>query len=596
MKKSLLFLSLFALTSITLFAQTPYAYYPYYNAGVQTPFAVPTDKVDADLTNTLAGNRASFVMLGSHFDQTILDGMPSYAADEGVTIIPDPTEAPSTWTPAPTDDRKVIETEPNLNSAAWDYTKDVFSKRGQTLFYTVNFSAAGDYKIYLRHNENTGATYTVDVFSKADMDVAIKTFDVKTAGMTTTADAFSTDNSAQYVAPGGGTSLWVKTVDAVTITSPGDYVIKIKTEKAYRRNFGGFTIFPVPVSAAAEITIVKPVAPGAAVAVNTAATLKALATPAGANTVTKVEFFEGVNLLGEGTLVDGFYEFDWMPTVTGSYVISAKLTESDAAETTSTTISNIEVVSSLAYVARAAWTDVIQAEDYDLGGSDYGAFYDKTGTASGAVSGYRTDGTDAGVSGEYVQLGNGGTGWTVGYTGAGETLNYTITDVPAGTIKFSVNYATPNSGAQLKFSLNGEVLATMDVPSTGDWGVYDNAALGAIAVTGDADSDDDVLTLEFVGSGSNLDYFSIEEDLSTQTPQVNASTLSVYPNPSKGAFTINTASGETSTYRIINLSGQEVQAGRFVGQTKVSLTSGKGIYLLETRTLNNVSTKKIVVN
>ncbi len=594
MKKSLLFLSLFALVGITLFAQTPYAYYPYYNEGVQTPFAVPTDKVDADLTNTLAGNRATFVMLGSHFDQTNLGGAPSYQADEDFTIIAQ--EAGTAWTPALTDDRKVSETTENINSAEWNTTDDVFNRRGQTLFYTVNFSAAGDYKIYLRQRNAAGATYTVDVFSKADMDVAIKTFTLNTAGITQTADAFSSDKTTQYVTSGGGVSNWVKTVDAVTIASPGDYVIKIDASVGYKHNFGGFTIFPVPVATAAEITITKPVAPGAAVAVNTTATLKALATPAGANTISKVEFFEGENLLGEGTLVGGFYEFAWAPTATGSYVISAKMTESDATETTSTTISNLEVVSSLAYVARAAWTDVVQAEDYDFGGSEYGAFYDKTGTASGAVSGYRTDGTDAGVSGEYVQLGNGGTGWSVGYTAAGETLNYTIPDVPAGTIKFSVNYATPNSGAQLKFSLNGEVLATMDVPSTTDWTAFLDETLGGITVTGDADSDDDVLTLEFVGSGSNLDYFNLAVDATTNTPQVKGTTLSVYPNPSKGAFTISTGSGETSTYRIINLSGQEVQSGRFVGKTNIEITSGKGIYLLETKTLDNVSTKKIVVN
>lgn len=599
MKKSLLFLSLFALVGITLFAQTPYAYYPYYNEGVQTPFAVPTDKVDADLVG--ASNRAPFVMLGSWFDQTNSGGIPSYLADEGVTIIKDPTETDTPWTPQLTDDRIVTEaaTATEVNTQAnWDYTKDVFSKRGQTLFYTVNFSAAGDYKIYLRHNENKAVTYVVDVFSKADMDLAIKTFTLNCGGLTTTADAFSTDNSTQYVTAGGGTSLWVKTVDAVSIASPGDYVIKIKTTKGFRYNFGGFTIFPKPASASAEITLTKPVAPGAAVAVNTAATLKALATPAGTNTISKVEFFEGENLLGEGTLVGGFYEFAWAPTATGSYVISAKLTESDATETTTSTTSNLEVVSSLMYVSRTAWTDAIQAEDYDLGGSEYGAFYDITSIAASAASGYRTDGTDTkpGPVGQNVQLGNGGTGWTVGYTSVGETLNYTIKDVPTGTIKFSVNYATPNTNAGLKVSLNGTELGTIAIPSTTDWSIYDDASLGAITVTGDADSDDDVLTLEFVGSGSNLDYFKLETDATTSTPQVNGNKLSVYPNPSKGTFTINTASGETSTYRILNLSGQEVQSGRFVGKTNIEITSGKGVYLLQTRTLDKVSTQKIVVN
>lgn len=583
MKKLFILLALMLFTAVQMFGQTPYAYYPYYNAGTQTAFEVPTDKVDADLDATT--NRASFVMLGSWFDQTNLGGVPSYSTDDGVTIIKDATEGAADFIPTATDDRIVSDTTTVTTHAKWNYTGDYFDRRGQTLFYTVNFSAANDYKIYLRQRKNIGITYTVDVYSKANMDTPIKTF-----GLTGT--------DTEYVTAAGVDSHWFKTLEALTIASPGDYVIKIKTTKSFGYNFGGFTIFPVPVSASAEVSITKPVAPGAAVVVNTTATLKALATPAGSNTITKVEFFEGVNLLGEGALVGGFYELAWMPTATGSYVISAKLTESDASETTSTTISNLEVVNSLAYVSRTAWTDTIQAEDYDLGGSEYGAFYDKSAVASGAVSGYRTDNTDTkpGPLGQNVQLGNGGTGWSVGYTAVGETLNYTIKDVPTGTITFSVNYATPNSTAQLKVKLNGEVLATMDAPSTTDWNIFLDATLGGISVTGDADSDDDVLTLEFVGSGSNLDYFSIAEEIATQTLQVKASTLEVYPNPSQGTFSINSGSDAVSTYRIVSLNGQEIESGHFVGQTQLTLNTVKGIYILETKTMDNTSVKKLVVN
>lgn len=577
MKNKLLSIAVLVLMGTSLFAQTPYAYYPYYRAGVQTPFAVPTDKVDADLTNTLIGNRASFVMLGPWFDQTNSGSAPSYAADEGVTIIAQ--ETGTTWTPALTDDRIVTETTANLNSAQWNTTEDVFDRRGQTLFYTVNFSTAGDYKIYLRQRNAAGATYIVDVFSKANMDVKIKTFTLNTTGIVSTVDDFSNDNKVQYVTAGGGVSHWVKTVEAITISSPGDYVIKIDAGVGFKWNFGGFTIFPVPAAAVASISLTKPVATGAAVAVNSVATLKASATAASPKTINKVEFFEGANLLGQGTLVGGFYELNWTPTATGSYVISAKLTESDNTVTTTSTTSNIEVVSSLAYVARTAWTDVIQAEDYDFGGSEYGAFYDITSTAASAVSGYRTDGTDIkpGPVGQNVQLGNGGTGWSIGYTSIGEKLNYTIKDVPTGNINVSVNYATPNATAQLKVYLNGTALATMALPSTTDWTIFNNANSEVIAVIGDDDSVDDVLTIEFVGSGSNIDYFSLATATDVPTG-LNKLAKSYQCVGTSNAIQLNGLTlGEELT--IYNVAGAKV-ATQKIANSNLTISIQRGIYMV----------------
>lgn len=593
MKNLLLLVSLVFMLSMQMFAQTPYAYYPYYHDGTQTAFEVPTDKVDADLDATT--NRASYVMLGSWFDQTNSGGVPSYIADDGFTIIKDPTEADPSFTPTLTDDRIVTETTAVTTHAKWNYTGDYFDRRGMTLFYTVHFSEATDYNLYLRQRTKYNMPYTVDIYSVDNMDVAIKTFNFNVTGMSATAEALSSDNKAQYVNVAGGDTYWLKVLEKLTITATGNYVVKIKTSKGFGWNFGGFTLFKAPIAASAEVTLMQPVAPGAAALVNTPTKLIASAAPLGTNNITKVEFFEGANLLGEGVLNGASYEFDWMPTTAGSYTISAKVTDSGANTATSAT-GNIEIVNSLAYVSRASWTTVIEFEDYDFGGSEYGAFVDKTSSAPGAVEGYRTDGTDIKPNGSNtglnVQLGTGGTGWTVGYANVGDKVTYTIPDVPAGQKILVVNYASTKA-TELMVTLNGVDLGIMDLASTTDWNIYQDGYVGNLSLEGDADSDDDVIAFEFKSGGCNLDYFYFT--VATNNNTINESSLAVYPNPSQGTFTINSGTNEVSTYRVISLNGQELKSGSFVGQTQVTLNTGRGLYLLETKTLDNTSTQKIII-
>ena len=52
-------------------------------------------------------------------------------------------------------------------------------------------------------------------------------------------------------------------------------------------------------------------------------------------TVTKVEFFEGANKLGEDATGPSPYSFTWMNVSPGSYTLSAKATDNDGATATS---------------------------------------------------------------------------------------------------------------------------------------------------------------------------------------------------------------------------------------------------------------------
>ena len=54
-------------------------------------------------------------------------------------------------------------------------------------------------------------------------------------------------------------------------------------------------------------------------------------------TISKVEFYEGANKLGEDT--NSPYSYDWTNVNAGSYSIAAKAIDDDAAETTSSAVS-----------------------------------------------------------------------------------------------------------------------------------------------------------------------------------------------------------------------------------------------------------------
>ncbi len=71
------------------------------------------------------------------------------------------------------------------------------------------------------------------------------------------------------------------------------------------------------------------------VSVNTATTLTATATAPTGATVTQVQFLSGATVLGNGTLSSGQYTLSWTPTTTGSFSLTARVTDSNGNSVTS---------------------------------------------------------------------------------------------------------------------------------------------------------------------------------------------------------------------------------------------------------------------
>lgn len=152
------------------------------------------------------------------------------------------------------------------------------------------------------------------------------------------------------------------------------------------------------------------------------------------------------------------------------------------------------VGSQTAYSGTAlALPGIIEGEDYDLGCDAYADMSD--GNTGGL---YRNDDVD-------ITDGADG-GYAIGWIDEGEWLEYTV-DV-ANTATYDVEYvvASPDGTGEIQLQVDGETLATMAVPNTTDWSIYETA-------TATVDLTEGVQVIRLVFSGSiNFDHINIKEE------------------------------------------------------------------------------------
>jgi hypothetical protein len=113
---------------------------------------------------------------------------------------------------------------------------------------------------------------------------------------------------------------------------------------------------------------------------------------------------------------------------------------------------------------------IVEAEDFDEGGPDVAYYDNEPGYASGATPAYRTD-TDVEVVPN--NLSDPDKGYHVGYTNAGEWLNYTVNVTQAGQYDFIFTWADPRDGKLLTVEVDGSPIA-IDylLPVTQDFDTY----------------------------------------------------------------------------------------------------------------------------
>jgi beta-glucanase (GH16 family) len=179
-------------------------------------------------------------------------------------------------------------------------------------------------------------------------------------------------------------------------------------------------------------------------------------------TVSRVEFYEGANLLGQDTTSP--YSFTWTSVPNGCYTITAKAFDDDGASSTSTI--HITVGSGCGQTpyngAPSAIPGTIQAEDFDYGGEGI-AYHDTSAGNSGTQ--YRTL--------ENVDIQNctdTGGGYNIGWMATGEWLEYTVNVSGTGNYTLEARVAAMAAGKTFYVEFNGvNKTGNITVPNTGGW-------------------------------------------------------------------------------------------------------------------------------
>jgi len=178
--------------------------------------------------------------------------------------------------------------------------------------------------------------------------------------------------------------------------------------------------------------------------------------------ISKVEFYNGTELLGEDATEP--YTYSWSGVGEGSYSIKAVATDSEGNEGSSAMNINVLVPQAPYGGSAHAVPGKIELEEYDVGGNGQ-AYYDTdAGTKVDPAPNFRTD--------EDVDIeicSDTGEGYNLGWTAAGEWLEYTVNVQKTGSYDIVLRASTDGDGKTVSLSANGVTLAN-DVAITNTLG------------------------------------------------------------------------------------------------------------------------------
>jgi len=187
--------------------------------------------------------------------------------------------------------------------------------------------------------------------------------------------------------------------------------------------------------------------------------------------VTAVEFFIGDESIGIDS--EAPYTAEYTLSELGSAVIRAVATDTHG-DSRSAVMSVVVNIPQVPFSETPhAIPGTIELEEFDVGGNGY-AYYDvDAGTNVDPAPDYRKD-EDVDI--EICTDDNGG--YNLGWTAAGEWLEYTVNVEMTGTYELTFRVACEGSGRTISLESDGAVLASnIAIPNTSDWQEWENVIL-----------------------------------------------------------------------------------------------------------------------
>lgn len=258
------------------------------------------------------------------------------------------------------------------------------------------------------------------------------------------------------------------------------------------------------------------------------------------------------------------YEETFTPSSIGTYKLGARAFDNVDGQTEASPV-NITVVKQEPYAnSPLQIPGVLQAENYDEGAQNI-SYNDNDPENKGASeSNFRVnEGVDVGI-------GNGGN--IVGWTVKDEWLEYTIDVNETVNYDMLLHYSSANGGGQLNMTVDGNLIKSISIPTTGSWDVY-NTLNDQVALT----QGEQILRLSIVVKGFNIDKIEFTKAVVSSTENQSTTTsFEVFPNPSEdGVFQLS----HEAEWEVMDLDGKVILSG---STKKINLTNhASGIYLLK---------------
>lgn len=155
-----------------------------------------------------------------------------------------------------------------------------------------------------------------------------------------------------------------------------------------------------------------------------------------------------------------------------------------------------EIVPQAPFKEGVSLPGIVQMEDYDFGGQSV-SFYDKDFINEGKY--YREDGVDIVAIGDSLNP----DGYAIGYTAAGEWLEYTLAVRNTAKYDFLARVASGLEHSGFRLFMDGAAISdTIEIPQCDSWNDY----IDVKGSTSELEEGDHVLRLLITGSYANIDY------------------------------------------------------------------------------------------
>ena len=166
----------------------------------------------------------------------------------------------------------------------------------------------------------------------------------------------------------------------------------------------------------------------------------------------------------------------------------------------------------------------------------------------------------------------GGSGMAIGYTNAGEWMEYTVDVAEDGDYPIVANASSGAENSGFCFSVDGKPMGdTVKVTKTGDdWSVYKEFEAGTAKLT----KGKHIIRLTITGNNVNIDWFSVGKAEKQEGPGTDG----IAP---RMKFDVNSV----TSYRVFNVAGKQVGTVNLRGKTPATALAEagftQGVYMLK---------------